>query len=163
MIWIYQKQRLEKVRDLFILACYTGLRFSDLIQVRPENIINNGSQIKVKTEKTGELVIIPIHKFVREILVKYKGSLPASISNQKMNEYLKEIAELAKIKETVKISITRGGETDNMINKKFELVTTHTARRSFCHECLSDGRSFYFDNEDNRPQNRKVIYEVYSY
>lgn len=126
-----KNQRLEKVRDLFILACFTGLRFSDLIQVRPENIINNGSQIKVKTEKTGELVIIPIHKYVKDILAKYNGSLPASISNQKMNEYLKEIAELAGIKETVKIAITRGGKIDNMINKKHELVTTHTARRSF--------------------------------
>lgn len=126
-----KNQRLEKVRDLFILACYTGLRFSDLIQVKPENIINNGSQIKIRTQKTGELVIIPIHKYVREILDRYNGILPASISNQKMNEYLKEIAALAGIEQTVKISITRGGQIDNMINKKFELVTTHTARRSF--------------------------------
>lgn len=124
-------QRLEKVRDLFIVACYTGLRFSDLIQIRAENFINNNSQIKVRTEKTGETVIIPIHKFVKEILTKYNGVLPTSISNQKMNEYLKEIAQLAEISETVKIAITRGGKTENMINKKFELVTTHTARRSF--------------------------------
>ncbi len=124
------KHRLEKVRDLFIVACYTGLRFSDLIQVRRENIIN-GNQIKVRTEKTSETVIIPIHKYVKEIISKYNGVLPTSISNQKMNEYLKEIARLAEIDTTVKIAITRGGKTDNMINKKHELVTTHTARRSF--------------------------------
>ena len=124
-------QKLDKVRDIFIVACYTGLRFSDLIQVKPENIINNGTQIKIKTEKTGELVIIPLHKFVKEIIKKYDGSLPPAISNQPMNKYLKEIAELAELNETVKIAITRGGKTENEIYKKSDLVTTHTARRSF--------------------------------
>ncbi|MDQ2718778.1 MAG: site-specific integrase [Bacteroidota bacterium] len=123
--------RLEKVRDLFIVASYTGLRFSDLIQVRKENFINNNKQIKVRTEKTGEIVIIPIHKFVKEIFSKYNGSLPEAISNQKMNDYLKEISKMAEIETVVKTAITRGGKIDHEVNKKFELVTTHTARRSF--------------------------------
>lgn len=122
---------LEKVRDIFIIACYTGLRFSDLIQVKPENIINEGTQIKIKTEKTGELVIIPLHTMVKEIIKKYDGNLPPAISNQPMNRYLKEIAELAELNETIKITITRGGKTEHEIYKKSELVTTHTARRSF--------------------------------
>lgn len=126
---IYQK--LDKVRDIFIVACYTGLRFSDLIQVRPENIINNGTQIKIKTEKTGELVIIPLHRLVKEVIKKYNGSLPPAISNQPMNRYLKQIAELADLNEYVRIPITRGGKTCNDIFKKSDLVTTHTARRSF--------------------------------
>jgi integrase len=123
--------RLEKVRDLFIIACYTGLRFSDLIQVRNDNIVNEGRQIKIRTEKTSEIVIIPIHKFVKQILKKYKGLLPAAISNQKMNDYLKEISQLAEINSIVKTAITRGGKTEHELNKKFDLVTTHTARRSF--------------------------------
>ena len=126
---IYQK--LEKVRDLFIIACYTGLRFSDLIQVRPENINDVGTQIKVRTEKTSEIVIIPLHPLVKNIITKYKGHLPSVISNQKMNEYLKEIGELAELNTSVKIAITRGGKTENDISKKWELITTHTARRSF--------------------------------
>ncbi|MDP4285553.1 MAG: site-specific integrase [Bacteroidota bacterium] len=124
-------QRLDKVRDLFIVACYTGLRFSDLIQVRSENIINDGNQIKIRTEKTSELVIIPLHKLVKNIITKYQGHLPSVITNQKMNQYLKEIGELAEINETVKIAITRGGKTENDIFKKWQLITTHTARRSF--------------------------------
>ena len=124
-------QKYDRVRDLFIVACYTGLRFSDLIQVKPENIINNGNQIKIKTEKTGELVIIPLHRMVKEIIKKYKGSLPPSISNQQMNKYLKEIAELAEIQETINITITRGGNAEHEVSKKSDLVTTHTARRSF--------------------------------
>ena len=124
-------QSLEKVRDIFIVAAYTGLRFSDLIQVKPQNIINNGTQIKIQTEKTGELVIIPLHTFVKEIIKKYNGSLPPAISNQPMNRYLKEIAELAEINELVTTTITRGGKSEHETSKKFDLVTTHTARRSF--------------------------------
>ena len=134
---IYEKKltgkykKLEKVRDLFVIACYTGLRFSDLIQVRAENIISDGTQIKIRTEKTSELVIIPLHPLVKAIIKKYKGHLPSVISIQKMNEYLKEIGEAAEINDTVKIAITRGGKTENNIFKKFNLITTHTARRSF--------------------------------
>ena len=124
-------KRLDKVRDLFIVACYTGLRFSDLMQVRPENIINGTTQIKIRTEKTSELIVIPLHKFVKEIIKKYNGSLPSVISNQKMNDYLKEIGEKAEISETIKMAITRGGKTENTLHKKYELITTHTARRSF--------------------------------
>ncbi|MDN3654368.1 phage integrase SAM-like domain-containing protein [Ferruginibacter paludis] len=124
-------KRLEKVRDLFVVGCYTGLRFSDLIEVRPENIINGGSQIKIRTEKTSEIVVIPLHKFVKEIILKYNGSLPPVISNQKMNKYLKEIGEIAGIDNTLSIAITRGGKTENNSFSKFDLITTHTARRSF--------------------------------
>ena len=124
-------QKYERVRDLFIVGCYTGLRFSDLIQVRSENIINNGSQIKIRTEKTSEIVIIPLHRLVKSIISKYHGNLPSVISNQKMNDYLKEIGKLAEINEPVQISITRGGTTAKEMFKEYELITTHTARRSF--------------------------------
>ena len=53
--------RLDRVRDLFIIACYTGLRFSDLSQLKDENFIDKMTKVRVKTEKTGELVIIPLH------------------------------------------------------------------------------------------------------
>ena len=126
-----EDQRLEKVRDLFIIACYTGLRFSDLILVKHENLVRGGKQIKIRTEKTGELVIIPLHRFVIEIITRYNGNLPPVISNQKMNKYIKEIGEIAGIDETMKISITRGGKTETNLFPKFDLMTTHTARRSF--------------------------------
>lgn len=125
------RQKYAKVRDLFLIACYTGLRFSDLIQVCPENIVNGGHQIRVRTEKTGEIVVIPLHPIVRQIIENYGGRLPPVISNQKMNQYLKEIGKEAEILDTTQISITRGGKTDKMVNKKYELITTHTARRSF--------------------------------
>ena len=75
--------RLDKVRDLFIIGCFTGLRFSDLIQLRQENIINDGNLARIRTQKTGEIVVIPLNKHVKQILTKYNGKIPDSISNQK--------------------------------------------------------------------------------
>lgn len=124
-------QRLEKVRDMFIIGCYTGLRYSDLIQLNDKNLIDNKTKIKIKTEKTGEVVIIPLHSFVKEILVKYDGIPPYTISNQKMNEYLKELSKMAGLNEKVLISSTKGGIRQSIHYKKSELVTVHTARRSF--------------------------------
>lgn len=123
--------RLDRTRNLFIVGCYTGLRFSDLKQLRPENFINSETQLKIKTQKTGEPVIIPLHWTIKEILKKYSGELPAIISNQKMNQYLKEIGNRAGLKQTVSISLTKGGMRLDRNYKKFELITVHTARRSF--------------------------------
>jgi len=124
-------KKLEKVRDLFIVACFTGLRFSDLTQITPNNFINNGSLLKIKTEKTGEFVVIPLHKTVHEIFRKYKNEIPNIISNQKMNDYLKEIAKIAGFNEKISNSITKGGIKKTVVSEKWQLVTVHTARRSF--------------------------------
>ncbi|NCA75053.1 MAG: hypothetical protein EOM90_01845 [Alphaproteobacteria bacterium] len=124
-------QRLEHQRDLFIIGCYTGLRFGDLTKLRPENIIKGGTRIRVKTEKTNETVEIPLHWTIRETLDKYNGNLPNSISDQKMNDYLKEIAEKAGLYEIVVKAQTRGGEKISKSHYKWALVTVHTARRSF--------------------------------
>ena len=124
-------KKLEKVRDLFIVACFTGLLFSDLTQITPNNFINNGSLLKIKTEKTGEFVVIPLHKTVHEIFRKYKNEIPNIISNQKMNDYLKEIAKIAGFNEKISNSITKGGIKKTVVSEKWQLVTVHTARRSF--------------------------------
>lgn len=123
--------KLDKVRDLFIIGCYTGLRFSDLEKLTNANFIANNTQIKVKTEKTGESVIVPVHRYVKEIFDKYSGEIPKTLSNQKMNEYLKEICLLAGLTQKQLIAITKGGERVTQTYKKYELVSTHTARRSF--------------------------------
>jgi integrase len=123
--------KLDKVRDLFVIGCFTGLRFSDLAQISIDNFINNGTQLKVKTEKTGDYVVIPLHKTVKEIVLKYRNEIPGAISNQKMNEYLKEISKLAGLNDLISVSITKGGEKQTEVLEKWKLVTVHTARRSF--------------------------------
>jgi integrase len=123
--------RLDKVRDLFLIGCYTGLRFSDFTQIKSENINLEKSMLQIRTLKTSERVTIPIHKTVRTIIQKYDFKLPKSYTNQVMNTYIKEVAELAKIKEPTETTITRGGNVEKSVLAKYKLVTTHTARRSF--------------------------------
>jgi integrase len=123
--------KLDRVRDIFIIGCYTGLRFSDLGQLTPDKFIKNGTQLKIKTIKTGETVIIPLHWTIKEILKKYNGGLPRRPSNQKMNTYLKDIGREAKFNDIISIGKTKAGLNVATNFKKWELITVHTARRSF--------------------------------
>ena len=123
-------KQLESVRDLFIIGCYTGLRFSDFSELKPENIID-GNKIKIRANKTNDMVIIPLHQYVREIIKKYNNSIPFALSNPKMNLNLKHIGTLAKITDQVEISITKGGKLVKDTVPKQSLICTHTARRSF--------------------------------
>jgi len=126
--------RLEKVRDLFIVGCYTGLRYSDVSKIRDMNI--QEEFITLTTRKTKGKVKLPYHPFVREILEKYKGitnnSLPPSVSNSKMNLYIKEVCERIKIlNKDVEVTKSKGGLEVISKQKKYTLVSTHTMRRSF--------------------------------
>ena len=114
---------LSNARDLFIIGAFTGLRFSDFTKIKPENIsIFEGTQvIKIDTTKTGTPVSIPIHPFVKAIFAANNGKAPYPISNQKMNEFLKDIAAKC-----------NWAKLPGIKNKfKCQDVSTHTARRSF--------------------------------
>jgi integrase len=121
---------LENARDCFILAAYTGLRFSDLKQLNETNFID-GNRLRVTTQKTDQKVIIPLHRVVLAILKKRNGIPPAAISNQKMNKYIKEVGKLAELNELVTVSKTRAGQKEVRTLPKYSLITVHTARRSF--------------------------------
>lgn len=139
-IWrldLSNNKRLERAKDLFVFGCYVGLRFSDYSTIKPENIVTiEGEQfIKIVTTKTQDLVIIPCNPIVLQIFEKYKdnhNSLPRSYSNQKFNEYIKEVCEKAELNETGRLS------TD-LTKKLYECVSSHTARRSFCTNLFLDG------------------------
>ena len=120
---------IEAVRDLFIIACYTGFRFSDFSTLEQSHITD--SYITKKTLKTKTKVIIPIHPVVREILEKYNYILPKCIANTHANSHLKTIAEMAKINTEIEVIKTIGGKFERNVYKKWELVCTHTGRRSF--------------------------------
>jgi integrase len=123
-------EKLDRVRDLFLVGCYTGLRFSDLSKIKQTDI--KGDYFEIETQKTGQKVAIPVHETIREILAKRKGNFPKAISNQKMNEYLKLICKKEpQFYELVSLKENKAGVTFYKNHPKFELVTTHTARRSF--------------------------------
>lgn len=123
---------LDKARDLFIIAARTALRFEDLTKLKEYNFFSNekGYFLKVQTTKTGANVVVPLKKQVIDIFNKYDGNLPREISNQKMNEYIKEIGRQAEINAIVTKNITKGGLKVESNMKKYKLITTHTARRS---------------------------------
>lgn len=132
---------LDRVRDLFLVGCWTGLRFSDWDQVQPENI--SDGFLELKQQKTGGAVVIPLHPTVQEILNKYDGDLPRVLTNQKFNEALKKIAKNAGLTDAFHKGITRGGVKTSKAYPKHELVTTHTARRSFATNLYKAGLPTY--------------------
>lgn len=130
------KPSLDRVRDKFIVASWTGLRYSDLQQITPDKV--KGDYIELKQQKTGKKVVIPIHYTVTEILNKYNGKLPKPISNQKYNELLKEAARLAGIDAPFIKTASYNGLKVEKKYPKYELISSHTARRSFCTNAYKD-------------------------
>jgi integrase len=125
-----ENKKLEKVRDLFIIGCYTGLRFSDVSTLTSKNI--KEGEIEITQIKTGDPVRIPCHSVVKKLLNKYDGEFPKAYSNQKTNEYLKEIGKkVESLKSHFSKSFTKAGQRATKNFPKWELLTTHTARRSF--------------------------------
>ena len=130
--------RLDKVRDLFLFGAWTGLRFSDFTRITNDSIDKNG-RISIKQQKTGKPVIIPLHPTVKRIWNKYNGKLPRNISNQKFNDYIKEVCEICKINDTFHKGITKGGTHTSTRFEKYQLVSSHTARRSFATNMYNSG------------------------
>ncbi|MFR9553194.1 MAG: tyrosine-type recombinase/integrase [Rikenellaceae bacterium] len=137
------KQYLERVRDLFLFQCFTGLRHSDVFNLRRSDVKEN--HIEVTTLKTADSLNIELNDYSRAILDKYKDVdfeghkvLPV-ISNQRMNDYLKELAEAAGIDEPVRESYYKGSERIDEISPKYALLGTHAGRRTFICNALSLG------------------------
>lgn len=131
----FDRPALENAKDWLIIGCYIGQRVSDLLVLTNKNIhVRNGLElIELTQKKTGKLVAIPLHPKVKEILNKRNGKFPVSISAQRFNEYIKDIAKLAKINQKIEGSCL-DKETKRKkqgIFEKWELVTSHICRRSF--------------------------------
>lgn len=126
----------DLARDWFVLDCYLGLRVSDLQRVTEKDF--TGKHFEFVNQKTGAHVAIPIHPYVRAIIKKHKG-LPAAISDQKLNLYIKEVAALAKLNDKFIYKITKGGVLQVFEYKEWQMVSSHTCRRSFITNLLKLG------------------------
>jgi site-specific recombinase XerD len=128
--------RLERIKDVFLFGCYTGLRYSDLCRVN-EDLVNDGTLV-IRQQKTNNVVNIPLIREAEEILTKYDSILP-TISAQKANEYLKEL--FTKIDLTRKVMVTRqvGIDVQDEHPQLNEIITFHVARKSFITIGLTKG------------------------
>ncbi|MDJ1483099.1 site-specific integrase [Cytophagaceae bacterium YF14B1] len=131
-----KQPRLERVRDLFLVGCYTGLRFSDLSNLTPHNFEEDF--IHIRTVKTDDLLKIPVLPAIVPILKKYNYHLP-KISGQKMNEYLKQLGKMAELAGTAKKYEVKKALRVARNVPKYELLTSHVARRTFITMSLKRG------------------------
>ncbi|MDP4114553.1 MAG: tyrosine-type recombinase/integrase [Bacteroidota bacterium] len=137
--FVFKQERLERTRDLFIFQCNCGVRYSDLSAIKREDIIETTWYKRLK--KTHNPVEIPLSPDALMILDKYKDyirPLPI-ISNPKYNEYIKEVCKTAGINNLITITRYRGAIAESFQYPKYELITTHTARRTFISLSLAKG------------------------
>lgn len=135
----YENERLTRTRDCFLIGAFTGLRFSDFRSIDEDCVNTVNNSIRIEQHKTGKYVTIPLHPVVSAIWQKYNGSFPECVSNQKFNEYVKEICMIAGVDTPTPKSITRGGLRVKHTYKKYELISSHTARRSFATNLFLSG------------------------
>lgn len=126
---------LSQVRDVFCFCCFTSLRYSDVHNLRKSNF--NGTSFTFTTMKTNDTLTIELNKYSKAILDKYAHVnfpddkvLPV-ISNQKMNDYLKEIGKRCGIDAPVTLTIYKGMQRIDETHPKWELLSTHAGRRTF--------------------------------
>lgn len=124
------KDNLERVRDVFVFACVTGLRYSELKLVRKETIDSNHLIIKEEKGTDKAPRRIPMSSIAWHVLRKYDSKLPV-ISNQKYNKYIKVIFEQAGFDKEIEDTIIRGKIIERPTVKFFEKCSSHTSRRSF--------------------------------
>ena len=131
------------VRDVFLFCCFTSLRYSDVRNLKRSDV--KSDHIEVTTVKTADSLSIELNKYSKAILEKYKDihfenhmALPV-ISNQKMNDYLKELGELAEINEPIRETYYKGNERIDEVTPKYALLSTHAGRRTFICNALALG------------------------
>lgn len=123
-----------KARDMFLIGAYTGLRYSDVYALESENI--RDGMITISTKKTSTRTVIPIHPIVSEILERYDFD---PLPEQKLNKYMKIISKMAGINDRIVVVKKKVGGETKVTREKWELVSSHTARRSFATNAYKAG------------------------
>ena len=129
-----------KARDIFLVGCYTAMRWSDYSRLQEKDIMDD--TIYFTHKKTGFRVSIPLHPIVKEILERYGGSVP-ELSEQKLNTYIKEVCEDAGITAPVTRVFYKGGVRTEEVKPKCKLVSSHTARRTAATNMYKSGVPAY--------------------
>jgi site-specific recombinase XerD len=136
-------KRFEITRDVFLIGCYTGQRISDYngLTLNDISIINGKEYFQIFQQKTANEVSVPITTEIREIMRRYENQPPPKIYEQDLNDDIKKICRKIGLKNRVKIIKTKGGKKTSESIEKYKLVSSHTARRSFCTNLYKEGMS----------------------
>ncbi|MCC3153195.1 site-specific integrase [Hymenobacter sp. BT770] len=140
---LHFSRKLARVRDLMIAQIFSGLRFSDLVRLHKDNI--QKGHIVMRMQKTDMLVRVPIFQPLQKVLNKYidletGALLLPNLSNQKFNEYIKELCQLIPaLRKPVVIEAKKRDKTITTETPKWELISSHSSRQSFCTMCLELG------------------------
>ena len=133
----------ERIRDLFVIGCLTALRYSDYSALTKAHF-QNGYIVK-RTKKTNVDVKVPAHDYVKEIFAKYNGDIPSGLCIQYFNKYLKVIMKEIGLNDLITFSYTQGGKLKTVTREKWELISSHTARRSAATNMYLTGRMKTFE------------------
>ncbi|CAM3445350.1 Tyr recombinase domain-containing protein [Flavobacterium longum] len=136
----FESKRLEKVRDVFVFACVTGMRFGELATIKKSNVTTTDIILKEEKEKGKEARKIPLTTISKFLLAKYNYELPL-IANQKQNKYLKEVFRELNYSQLVQKVTTRGKENIKEEMFFYDRISTHTARRTFITMMKRQGKS----------------------
>lgn len=133
--------KVERICDIYIMNCFLGMRWSDLIEFIAEpkkylKYINGKFFISISSKKTDIESIIPISSEVREILQKWNYNFGKKFSQQYYNYSIKKLSKQAGINETVIVKKTIAGEKQIFEFPKWKLISSHTARRTFVSLCV---------------------------
>ncbi len=128
----------ERIRDLFVLGCLTALRYSDYSTLTADNLQDR--YIVKRTKKTNVDVKVPAHDYVLEIFAKYHGCIPCKLCIQYFNKYLKVIMKEIGLTDKIAYSFTKGGRLQTVTKEKWQLISSHTARRSAATNMYLTGR-----------------------
>lgn len=127
---VNSQSMVEVARDLFVIGCLTGLRYSDYGSL-PKSIDETTEMVRVRCHKTDQTVVIPLHPLVKEIYRKYNGRLPKPCDKGASLKNIRICAKAAGITTPVTLKHTSGGVTKDKTKPKYEFIMNHTARRSF--------------------------------
>ncbi|TVZ26793.1 site-specific recombinase XerD [Gillisia sp. Hel_I_86] len=154
---------LERARDIFLIGYYTGQRVSDYNGLTRDDIVNIDGvyYFEIKQKKTGKLVHCPITVEIREIMKRYGDNPPPKMPDQKINEYIKQVGQMVNINDKIFMDYIENGKKKKKPESKFNLIATHTARRSFCtnkyREKMSIYDIMYFSGHSTEKEFRKYI------
>lgn len=131
---------LHRIRDMFLIGCYTGLRFSDWKQVGRSRIqtVNGIEILTISQTKTKNPTTLPVTTKLKAIIDRYPDGIPG-ITSQGINRSIKKLGRMAGLTQIITITEYRAGRPNLLHLPKWELMSTHTARRSFATNALLAG------------------------